>query len=191
MEALGLTASITQLAAYGHSAVQSLLRLYQAVRAGPAAYRDQQSNVSILFSIICRIYQRDLVGEESISPLLSDIAKLARKIQALLEQKGFLGLNWALIVRPESLSEAFVSLDEKRKLLHLHLSERNQDALSQIRTDTTQLMMSLAGPGRRREGERSYAGTGIAPANFTNAQNNAGSSMQYQTQMVSGILNTR
>ena len=191
MDAVGITASIAQLVAYGHSVAQSLLRLYQAVRAGPAAYRGQKSNISILLSIVSRVCQQNLPQEELVVPLLVDISELAYKILNILEQKGFLGLNWTLIVRREVLSEAFVSLDSKRDLLHLYISERNQHTLSQIQLDTAQLNMSFSGTNIRtlRDLSTTNTTTESTTAESSKKENKAGSNMRDPTKTVSDIFN--
>lgn len=149
MDVLGATASIAQLAAYGKSACQQLFRLYRAVRSGPATYRDQSLNISILLSIVDRVRTQEKPQEDLILQLLVDISTLARKIHDLLGQRGVFGLNWALIIGREALSEAFTSLNGKKDLLHLHILERNQHALTQIQTDIDHMSsFEKYGPGR-------------------------------------------
>ncbi|KAF2235937.1 hypothetical protein EV356DRAFT_513510 [Viridothelium virens] len=139
MDLIGLTASIAQLAAYGKSVARQLSRLYNAIRTGPDAYRDQASNISVLLNIVSRVGEQRTLQEESILLLLREISVLVGKIQNLLDQKGIFGLNWALIARSEALSEAFVALNTKRDLLHLYISERNHNVLSQIQNNIIEM----------------------------------------------------
>ncbi|KAF2234690.1 hypothetical protein EV356DRAFT_532733 [Viridothelium virens] len=148
MDVLGATASAVQLTEYGRSALLQLVRLYQAVRNGPAACRDQQFNLSILLNIVNRVGQQEGLREDPIPQLLVDISALAKDIYALLETKGLFGLNWALITGRATLSEAFVSLNGKKDLLHLHISERTQNVLSQIRSDFFHMDREQIFPGK-------------------------------------------
>ncbi|KAI9667851.1 MAG: hypothetical protein M1821_000670 [Bathelium mastoideum] len=149
MEVLGATASAVQLTEYGKSAFCQLIRLYKAVHNGPAAYRDQSFNIFILLNIVQRMREQENLHEDPIPQLLVEISILAHKINAALEKKGLFGLHWALITGWNALSETFASLNGKRDLLHLHISERNQNVLSQIRSDIVRLSRSpLLGEGR-------------------------------------------
>ncbi|KAI9679015.1 MAG: hypothetical protein M1822_007441 [Bathelium mastoideum] len=150
MDILGTTASAIQLTGYGKSVFHQLVRLCKAVRHGPAAYRDQLFNITILLNIVKRIPEQGELQQDPIPQLLVDIAKLAHDIQTLLKKKGPFGLNWALITGWEALSQTFTSLNEKRDLLHLHISERNQNVLTQIRSDIIQMSQdNFKGKGQR------------------------------------------
>ncbi|KAF2231983.1 hypothetical protein EV356DRAFT_506169 [Viridothelium virens] len=149
MDIVGATASIAQLAAYCKSACQHLWQVYKAVRNGPAAFSDQSLNISILLNIIDRVRNQESFQERVILPLLVDISTLACKIHSLLERRGLFGLHWALFTKCEALSEAFTSLSAKRDLLHLHISERNHNNLSQIQIDIARMSSNFGGPGYR------------------------------------------
>ncbi|KAI9685090.1 MAG: hypothetical protein M1822_005482 [Bathelium mastoideum] len=140
MDLIGETASVSQLVAYGGSVARCLLRLSRAIRHGPAAYRDQELNVSILLDIVQRVRWQERL-QAPITRLLQDISELAWKIQEFLRQRGFLGLNWSVIARSEAVSEAFAALNTKKDLLHLHISERSQVALNQIQSDINRIIM--------------------------------------------------
>ena len=189
MDLVGATASIAQLAAYGHSVIQRLLHLYEAIRTGPAVYRDQKSNISILLDIVHRTCDQDSTQGEVILPLLVDISALACRILNLLDRKGFLGLNWTLLIRHEILSEAFTSLNGKRDLLHLHISERNQTVLSQIRIDIAKINGNFLAECRQVAAGATSTTTTVedTPVELTSQQNGKENNSSGNTQGVCEI----
>ena len=146
MEVIGGLASIGQLIAYGHSAARCLQRLYVQVRDGPSIYQNEKSNIRVLLDVLDRLCTQGSAVTESVLALLVDISALACTIISLLQQRGLLGLNWAVIIGQRKLSEAFKSLTIKRHLLHLFIAENNHELLTEIREDVAQMSQNLNGP---------------------------------------------
>jgi hypothetical protein len=135
MDVIGGLASITQLVAYGHSVTKSLIQLYKAVQNGPTAFQDQKFNISLLLEIIGRICKRKSLQTESILLLFVQITDSAKSIENLLVQKATLGSNWISLIKSKTLAEAFESLNKKKEILQLHISDKNHELLSCIQSD--------------------------------------------------------
>ncbi|KAI9660654.1 MAG: hypothetical protein M1821_010006 [Bathelium mastoideum] len=148
MDIIASTASVAQLVAYSHSAVQKLFRLHQAVRNGPTSYSDQKTNISILLHIVRRISRQGILQEELVLPILVEISAIACRIECLLNQKGIFGYHWTSLGSCKTLSEAFFSLNTKRDLLHLCISGENQETLDQVRLDIAQMSANLPDSGK-------------------------------------------
>jgi hypothetical protein len=142
MNAIGLiggVAGVSQLVAYGHTATKYLIKLYKAVRDGPTAFQDQRYNISLLLNITEQICRRNSSQNESILSLFVQITDTVHSIVKLLEQRGILGINWILVTNTETLAQAFESLNRKRDLLQLHLSQESHELLSRIQVDITSM----------------------------------------------------
>lgn len=142
MDAIGLiggAAGVSQLVAYGHTATKYLIKLYKAVRDGPTAFQDQRYNISLLLKITEQICRRNSSQNESILSLFVRITDTVHSIVELLEQRGILGINWILVTNTETLAQAFESLNRKRDLLQLHLSQESHELLSRIQVDITSM----------------------------------------------------
>ena len=146
MDFIGGLASITQLIAYGQSVTKSLIQLYKAVQNGPAAFQDQKFNISLLLEIIERICKRESLKTESILLLFIQVTDSAKSIENLLAQKATLGNNWISLIKSETLAEAFESLNKKKEILQLYISDKNHELLNCIQSDIA--FMSRQTPNR-------------------------------------------
>ncbi|KAE9363802.1 hypothetical protein N431DRAFT_564386 [Stipitochalara longipes BDJ] len=152
MDAVSGVASISQLFVYGHSVTKSLIRLYKAVQNGPAAFRDQKFNVSLLLEITKRVSQRTSSENETILLLFVQITESVHSIINLLEQRGILGINWVSFTKNEALTVAFESLGRKRDLLQLHISQEGLEILNRIQSDIASMSRRIESPSTGEEG---------------------------------------
>jgi hypothetical protein len=148
MDVIGGLASITQLIAYGHSVTKSLIQLYKAVQNGPTAFQDQKFNISLLLEIIESICKRKSLQTESILLLFVQITDSAKSIENLLVQKATLGNIWISLIKSKTLAEAFESLNKKKEILQLHISDKNHELLSCIQSDMASMNRPNSSPLR-------------------------------------------
>jgi hypothetical protein len=132
MEVVSCAASVSQLVVYIASSSRKLERLCHEIRDGFAIYREEESNICLLLNILQRLSQRAIADAEPILPVLIAISGIACQVLYLLQPNKIFGINWTPITAHEKISAAFLSLDKKRKLLHLYLSQAHYDALRDL-----------------------------------------------------------
>lgn len=132
MESVGTVAAISQLIIYSGSAVQVIAKLYEAVREGPAAVREYESNISHLLNIIERIQAEEPAAQqqyrqpEHIAALILELTEIAQSALSYIsrtQKQGFLGIRWGSIGVSPALSKTFKTLRVKTGILHLALSQ--------------------------------------------------------------------
>ena len=133
MEIVGCAASVSQLLVYIALSSGRLEKLCAELKDGYTTYREEESNISLLLRIIQRLSRQNIANEESILPVLIAISGLACHALHLLRPNKVLGINWTPITAHEKIKSAFQSLDKKRSLLHLYISQTHHDALVDLR----------------------------------------------------------
>lgn len=133
MEVVSCAASVSQLLVYIASSSRSLERLYTELKSGYSTYHEEESNISLLLNILQRLSRRSIADESPILPVLIAISGIACQALYLLQPNKILGINWTPITAHERINSAFQSLDKKRTLLHLYLSQAHHDALVDLR----------------------------------------------------------
>ena len=147
MEIVGCAASVSQLLVYIALSSGRLEKLCAELKDGSSTYREEESNISILLGIIKRLSRQNITNEDSILPVLIAISTLACQALHLLRPNKVLGINWTPITAHEKIKSAFQSLDKKRTLLHLYISQTHHDALIDLReTIETSTMSSSKTP---------------------------------------------
>ena len=133
MDLISATASVTQLVAYGHWSVKTLLHLYKVVTDGPAIYQDQKCNLMSLLSVIQKLSsQPDADGDIVLSVLDSLIETSNHLLSYLAPEKS----SWYILLNKTKISKAFEYLREQREALQLSLSANNRELLLKIRSDS-------------------------------------------------------
>lgn len=137
MEVVSGIASVAQLAAYSHVASQRLVQLYKAVQEGPELCRTQRFNISFLLDSIQRICICISKAPEIdiILPLLISTANLANTLLNLLQPQGALYNRWLWIVRGQEIENTFRALNDKARLLQLHITERTYNIVANVQKD--------------------------------------------------------
>jgi hypothetical protein len=133
MEVIGGAASVSQLVVYISSSARTLHRLYTELRNGDSAYRNEETNIGLLLNILQRLERQDLEDHNPVLPVLIAISGLACQVLNLLQPRKVFGINWTPITAQDKLNSAFESLDKKRRLLHLYVSQTHHDALVDLR----------------------------------------------------------
>ncbi|KAH6878082.1 hypothetical protein BKA58DRAFT_88408 [Alternaria rosae] len=133
MEIVGCAASVSQLLVYIALSSGRLEKLCAELKDGYSTYREEESNISILLGIIKRLSRQHIANEDSILPVLIAISTLACQALHLLRPNKVLGINWTPITAHEKIKSAFQSLEKKRTLLHLYISQKHHDALVDLR----------------------------------------------------------
>jgi hypothetical protein len=146
MEMVSCVASVSQLVVYIASSSRKLERLCHEIRDGFAIYREEESNICLLLNILQRLSQRAIADAEPILPVLIAISGIACQVLYLLQPNKIFGINWTPITAHEKISAAFKSLDKKRTLLHLYLSQAHYDALKDLRDTIEVSSMSSRTP---------------------------------------------
>lgn len=142
MEVIGCAASVSQLLVYVTASAFRLHRLCSELRHGNSIYRNEETNISLLLNILHRLPGQDKQADDSIFPILLDITDVARQTLLLLEPKTICGINWTPLLSHGKIQLAFQSLEEKRRLLHLYISQAHNDALINLRETIHQSSMS-------------------------------------------------
>lgn len=132
MEIVGGVASITQLTAYSHVVARRLLQLYNAVQEGPSFYHIQRSNIGFLLESIQRMCVAEAFDTDSILPLLIAAADLATSLLNLLQPAGALYKRWLWFSRSDEIENAFCALNDKTRLLQLHMTERTYSTVTHV-----------------------------------------------------------
>jgi len=189
MDAIAGAASVSQLVAYSFSSIRYLQQLYTELKTGNSVYRNEEKNISLLLDVIKRLSSQNVPDSDPILPILIDISGLACEILHLLRPKRLLGYNWTSFTTQDKINLAFESLDKKRKLLHLYISQANNEALvalretvekqnanhsSRLSTETMSSRATITSEGNVVGGYRE-TGTGFEPGvqpNVTDRNNN-------------------
>lgn len=135
MEIVGGIASSTQLVAYGHVVAQRLVQLYKAVQDGPQLCRTQRSNISFLLDSIQRICISEQPDIDTILPHLICTANLANSLLNLLRPQGALYNRWLRISKGCEIENIFHALDDKARLLQLHITGRTYNIVANVQKD--------------------------------------------------------
>jgi len=133
MEIVGCAASVSQLLVYIALSSGRLEKLCAELKDGHSTYREEESNISLLLRIIQRLSRQHIENEDSILPVLIAISTLACQALHLLRPNKVLGINWTPITAHEKIKSAFQSLDRKRTLLHLYISQTHHEVLVDLR----------------------------------------------------------
>ena len=134
MDIVAGTASVTQLVAYSHVAVQRLVQLYKSAQEGSSFCRTQRSNIGFLLESIHRICTGETPNPDSILPLLITTAGLTTSLLILLKPKGTLYNRWLWITKGQEIESAFSALNDKTRLLQLHITERTYNLVADLQT---------------------------------------------------------
>lgn len=167
MDVISGIASVSQLGAYGQSAARCLQRLYLRVHEGPSLYQREKTNISALLDVIKRVCKQESVATENVLALLVDISSLASDILSLLQRHGFLGINWTLVICPQSLSDAFQALTAKRELLHLSIAQSNHELSIDIQKNFEEMNQTMSNQHKKRA---TTEHTGSGPSDAANEQ---------------------
>ncbi|KAL8778773.1 MAG: hypothetical protein Q9213_007253 [Squamulea squamosa] len=135
MEVISGAASVTQLAAYSHQVFQRLVQLRKAVQEGPDFCRTQRFNIGFLLESLRRISISQTSDAEIILPLLISTANIATSLLGLLEPRGSLCNHWLWVSKGQKIESAFRALNDKARLLQLHITERIYHAVTHVHKD--------------------------------------------------------
>ena len=145
MELVGCAASVSQLVVYISSSAVSLQRLYVELRSGDSTYRSEANNINLLLNIFQRLAHRTIEDCNPVLPVLIAISEIACEVLCLLKPKRVFGFNWTPITAQDRINSAFESLDKKRRLLHLYISQAHHEALIDLREAIDRTGMSSPG----------------------------------------------
>lgn len=143
MDVVGGVASVTQLIDYSHVVAQRLVQLYKAVQKGPSCCQTQRSNIRFLLEVIQRICTDEASNIEAILPLLIATVNLANSLLKLLQPKGTLYNHWLWVSKGQEIESTFSALNDKTRLLQLHITERTYNIMTQVQQDITHMNQSL------------------------------------------------
>ena len=158
MELVGYAASISQLAVYLTSSAVSLKKLYTELRNGDSTYHSDATNIELLLNIFQRLRDQKIDNHDPVLPVLIAISGLATELLHLLQPRKKFGINWAPIIRQDKITSAFESLDKKRRILHLYISQAHQAALIDLRETIDKSNMAApsgSSTGKATQGSRS------------------------------------
>ncbi|KAJ4292704.1 hypothetical protein N0V90_009367 [Kalmusia sp. IMI 367209] len=175
MDVLSGIASVTQLAAYTHSAWKVFTRLYTELNGGPILWAEHKANIKHLLQVIERISvttqqaPSDAAGQISI--LVRELAEIALKalnLVARAKTKGVLGVRWSAIGLTELLARTFESLKAKREILQLVLAQEQLVELSYLgnKASSSDRSPSPVRMNRKSAIERSSASANAANHDF-------------------------
>ncbi|EUC34188.1 hypothetical protein COCCADRAFT_25671 [Bipolaris zeicola 26-R-13] len=136
MELVGCAASVSQLLVYLSSSATSLQRLYTELIHCNSTYCDEAINIRLLLHTIQRLGQQQVNDNDDHSPVLPvliSISGIACQVLHLLKPKRIFGIDWAPVTSQDKISSAFETLDKKRNLLQLYISQEHQEALLDLR----------------------------------------------------------
>ena len=139
MEIVGGIASVTQLVAYSHGVAQRLKQLYKAAQEGPRFCRSQRCNIEFLLESIQRLCIAETPDTDCVFPLLIATAKLAISLLNLLEPRSTFYNRWLWVSKGQEIQSAFRALNDKTRLLQLHISERTYNILEHMQKDIQQM----------------------------------------------------
>ena len=143
MDVVGGIASVAQLIAYSHVVAQRLVQLYKAAQEGPSCCRTQQSNIRFLLELIQRICTDEAPNTDAILPLLIATVNLANSLLRLLQPKGTLYNRWLWISKGQEIESKFCALNDKTRLLQLHITERTYSIVAHVQKDIRHMNQSL------------------------------------------------
>ena len=143
MEIVSGIASVAQLVAYSHVAAQRLVQLHKAAQNGPVFCRTQRSNIVFLLGSIQRICIDQAPNVEIILPLLIATANLATSLLNLLKPKGALYNHWLWVTKRQEIEDSFCALNDKTRLLQLHVTERVYSIVSHVHKDIKTMSQNL------------------------------------------------
>ena len=143
MDVVGGAASVAQLVNYSHVVVQRLVQLYKAAQEGSSFCRTQRSNIVFLLESIQRICTEEALDTDSILPLLIATAGLATSLLILLKPKGTWNNCWLWISKGHEIESAFSALNDKTRLLQLHITEKTYNIVTRVQQDIKHMNQSL------------------------------------------------
>ena len=143
MNVLGCIASVTQLAAYSRQAARRLEKLYKAAQDGPIFCREQRTNIRLLNDLIQLICKDEASNIDVILPLLIATASLANSLLNLLQSKGTFYNHWLWISKGQEIESGFGALNDKTRLLQLHVAERTCSIVTNVQKDIRDMNRSI------------------------------------------------
>jgi hypothetical protein len=146
METVACAASVSQVVVYSVSSVRYVQQLYVRLKGCGSAYRDEETNLSLLLDVIKKISSQGVKDNDPILPILIEIGRLACEILHLLKPRVLLGFNWTPLTKQDELKSNLQILEKKRELLHLHLSQTNNKVLVAIQETVTRQQTGLDSP---------------------------------------------
>ncbi|KAL8728039.1 MAG: hypothetical protein Q9166_005639 [cf. Caloplaca sp. 2 TL-2023] len=154
MEIVSGIASASQLAAYCYGVSQRLVQLHKAVQEGPGFCRTQRSNICFLLESIQRICIGQAPDTVTILPLLIDTANVATSLLNLLKPKGTLYNHWLWVSKGEEIESAFRALNDKIRLLQLHITEGIYNTVSHVQKDIKTMSQNIDCPSSQMDQRR-------------------------------------
>ncbi|EMD89663.1 hypothetical protein COCC4DRAFT_106295, partial [Bipolaris maydis ATCC 48331] len=135
MELVGCAASVSQLLVYLSSSAISLQRLYTEFVHCNSIYRDEATNIRLLLYTLQRLGRQHVDDDDHspVLPVLISISGIACQVLHLLKPKRIFVIDWAPVTSKDKIILAFETLDKKRNLLHLYISQEHQEALVDLR----------------------------------------------------------
>ncbi|KAL8825742.1 MAG: hypothetical protein Q9191_004230 [Dirinaria sp. TL-2023a] len=143
MDVVSGVASVSQLIAYGHVLVQRLVQLYKAAREGPSCCQTQRFNIRFLLELVQRICTDEAPNTEAILSLLIATVNLANSLLKLLQPKGTWYNYWLLVSKGQEIKSTFSALNDKTRLLQLHITERTYDIVTHVQNDIKQMNQGI------------------------------------------------
>ena len=143
MDIVSGAASVAQLVHYSHVVVQRLVQLYKAAQEGSSFCRTQRSNIGFLLESIQRVCTEEAPDTDSILPLLIATAGLATSLLILLKPKGTLYNYWHWISKGHEIESTFSALNDKTRLLQLHITEKTYSIVTRVQKDMAHMNQSL------------------------------------------------
>ncbi|KAF1834160.1 hypothetical protein BDW02DRAFT_473231, partial [Decorospora gaudefroyi] len=123
MEIIGTSASVSQLVVYISSSTNTLRKLYTELQNADSVYREEKTNIGLLLNILQRLAQQNIQDCNPLVPIIIATSGIASQVLHLLQPRRKFGINWTPITTQDRLSSAFESLEKKRRLLHLYISQ--------------------------------------------------------------------
>lgn len=122
--------------------VQRLVQLHKFAQEGSAFCRTQRSNIGFLLESIQRICTVEAPDTDSILPLLIATAGLATSLLILLKPKGSFYHRWLWISKGQEIESAFSALNDKTRLLQLHITEKTYSIVTHVQKDIKHMNQS-------------------------------------------------
>ena len=119
------------------------MQLYKAAQEGSPFCRTQRSNIGFLLESIQRVCTEEAPDTDSILPLLIATAGLATSLLVLLKPKGTLYNYWHWISKGQEIESTFSALNDKTRLLQLHMTEKTYSIVTRVQKDITHMNQSL------------------------------------------------
>lgn len=143
MDVVSGVASVSQLIAYSHVVAQRLVQLYKAAQEGPSCCQTQRSNIRFLLELVQRICTDEAPKTEAILPLLIATLNLANSLLKLLQPKGTWYNHWLWVSKGQEIESTFSALNDKTRLLQLHITERTYNIITHVQKDIKQMNQGL------------------------------------------------